>query len=191
MKQPYHHGNLKQELLEAGIKMVQSEGIEKLSLRRLASICGVSEAAPYSHFANKEELLLAMQNHVAEQLLRHLKEAAERTNPPDSPAAVLNMGKAYVAFFTENPAYYSFLFMQQCIKIDLSMKEEAEDFPPFRYYKDKVYQVYTKEGMSEERIKYGIIAMWAKVHGIAAMTSMKYVTKDFEWEDALDKILVE
>lgn len=191
MKQSYHHGNLRNELIEAGIKMVQQVGIEKLSLRKLAAQCGVSEAAPYSHFANKEELLKAMQEYVTELLMRYLKEAVEHTKNPKSPTAILNMGKAYVLFFMDNPEYYSFLFMQQCVKIDLSMNENSKNFPPFQFYKDKAYEVYRTEGFSEERIKYGIIAMWAKVHGIAAITSMKYVTKDFAWEEVLDQILIE
>lgn len=191
MKQSYHHGNLRQELIEAGIQAVQRDGIEKLSLRKLAALCGVSEAAPYSHFSNKEELLSAMQDHVAEQLMQYLKEAEEHTEDPDSPRAILNMGKAYVLFFMEYPEYYSFLFMQQPVKIDLSAAGNAESFPPFQYYRDKVYQVYRKEGMSEKRIQCGMIAMWAKVHGVAAITSMKSVTRDFEWEAVLNEILVE
>lgn len=191
MKKAYHHGNLKQELIEQGIKMVQQEGIEKLSLRRLATQVGVSEAAPYSHFANKNELLQAMQGHVTEQLMKCLQRAVENTDAPDSTDAVLNMGKAYVLFFMENPAYYGFLFAHGDIRIDLSMKENEENYPPFQYYRDMAYRVYRKEGFSEERIKYGVVAMWAKVHGIAAITSMKYVTKDFKWEEVLEEILVE
>lgn len=191
MKQAYHHGNLKNDLIQAGIRMVQEDGIEKLSLRKLASKCGVSEAAPYSHFANKEELLSAMQDYVTNQLMNSLKSAVERSDKPDEPQAILNMGKAYVMFFMKNPEYYSFLFMHQDIKIDLTREGDSKMFPPFQYYRDKVFQVYRKQGLSEERIRYGMIAMWAKAHGIAAITSMKYVTKDFDWEDALDRILVE
>ena len=113
MKQSYHHGNLRQELIEAGIRMVQQVGIEKLSLRKLAACCGVSEAAPYSHFANKDEFVSAMQEFVTEQLLACLKGAVEQTEYQDSPLAILNMGKAYVLFFIKNPEYYNFLFMQQ------------------------------------------------------------------------------
>lgn len=191
MKQTYHHGNLRKELIEAGIKMVQQVGMEKLSLRKLASLCGVSEAAPYSHFSNKEELLKAMQEYVTEMLMRCLTEAVEYTDNPNSPTTILNMGKAYVLFFMKNPEYYSFLFMQQDLKIDLSMKDNLPNYAPFQYFKDKAYQVYGNEGMTVERIKYGIIAMWAKVHGIAAIAAMKGVTKDFEWEDVLEQILVE
>lgn len=191
MDNNYHHGDLKIQLIKTGLHMIQEDGINKLSLRKLARICNVSEAAPYSHFKNKDELLAAIQEYVTEQLLKCLKEAYERTEHGNSPEAILNMGKAYVQFFIEYPEYYSFLFAQSCLKIDLSSDIRSNDFEPFRYYKEKAYSVYRNEGICEERIKYGVIAMWAKVHGIASIASMKGVNKDFEWEDALEKILVE
>ena len=77
------------------------------------------------------------------------------------------------------------------MKINLSTKNSAEDFLPFQYFKEKAYSVYRNKNFSENRIKYGVIAMWAKVHGIAAIASMKGIEKGFEWEDVLEKILVE
>lgn len=64
MEKKYHHGDLKTELIKAGLQMIQEKGIEKVSLRKLAAMCNVSEAAPYSHFKNKEELLFAIQEYV-------------------------------------------------------------------------------------------------------------------------------
>ena len=191
MEKKYHHGDLKIQLIKTGLHMIQEDGTNKLSLRRLAQMCNVSEAAPYSHFKNKEELLIAIQEYVTEQLLTCLKDAYKRTEQNNSPIAILNMGKAYVQFFIKYPEYYTFLFTGPYLKIDLSMEDETNAFEPFQYYKEKAYVIYQREGFSEERIKYGIIAMWAKVHGIAAIASMKGINKDFEWEDVLDKILVE
>ena len=59
----YHHGNLRQSLLENSLQLLCNEGIEGLSLRRLAELTGVSRAAPYHHFKDKQALLAA----VAEQ----------------------------------------------------------------------------------------------------------------------------
>lgn len=191
MDKKYHHGDLKIQLIKSGLHMIQEDGVNKLSLRRLAQMCNVSEAAPYSHFKNKEELLVAIQEYVTEQLLKCLKDAYENTEYSNSPIAILNMGKAYVQFFINYPEYYSFLFVQPYLKIDLCMGNEPNAFEPFQYYKDKAYSIYQNEGFCEERIKYGIIAMWAKVHGLAAIASMQGIHKDFEWEDVLDKILVE
>jgi len=191
MDKKYHHGDLKIQLIKSGLHMIQEDGVNKLSLRRLAQMCNVSEAAPYSHFKNKEELLVAIQEYVTQQLLKCLKDAYENTEYSNSPIAILNMGKAYVQFFINYPEYYSFLFAQSYLKIDLCMGNEPNAFEPFQYYKDKAYSIYQNEGFDEERIKYGIIAMWAKVHGLAAIASMQGIHKDFEWEDVLDKILVE
>ena len=191
MEKKYHHGDLKVELIRAGLQMIQENGIKKVSLRKLAEKCNVSEAAPYSHFKNKDELLIAIQEYITEQLQKCLEDAYEKTENENSPEAMLNMGKAYVLFFMKYPEYYSFLFTQPCIQIDLSINNRENDFAPFRYYKEKAYLVYRNEGICDERIKYGIINMWATVHGIAAIASMKGVQKDFEWEDVLEQILVE
>lgn len=191
MKTKYHHGDLKVELIKTGLKMIQEKGMENLSLRKLSAICNVSEAAPYSHFKNKEELLTAMQEYITGQLQNHLESAYDNSEKKDSPDSILNMGKAYILFFEQYPEYYSFLFAQPCIKIDLSMDMYEDNFPPFQYFKERAYFVYRKKGFSDERIKYGVIAMWAKVHGLAAIVSMKYVKTDFEWKNVLEKILVE
>lgn len=191
MDKKYHHENLRIELIKAGIHMIQEMGIEKLSLRKLAKQCNVSEAAPYSHFKNKDELLFAMHEYITQQLQNCLEEAYESTERKDSPDAIMNIGKAYVMFFIQYPEYYTFLFTQPCVKINLSTKNSAEDFLPFQYFKEKAYSVYRNKNFSENRIKYGVIAMWAKVHGIASIASMKGIEKDFEWEDVLEKILVE
>ena len=66
-KKSYHHNNLKNELIEKGIELVSNYGLSQLSLRKVAQSCNVSHAAPYSHFANKEELVAAMQLHITEQ----------------------------------------------------------------------------------------------------------------------------
>lgn len=191
MKAKYHHGDLKIELIKTGLKMIQENGIEKLSLRKLSAICKVSEAAPYSHFKNKNELLTAMQEYVTQQLQNHLESAYENTEKKHSPNSILNIGKAYVLFFLKYPEYYTFLFTQPCVKIDLSMKSCKNSFSPFQYFKERAYFVYGQKGFTDEEIKYGIIAMWAKVHGLAAIASMKYIITDFEWENVLEKILIE
>ena len=132
-----------------------------------------------------------MQNFVTEKLMLCLKTAANEPEDVQTRRTILNMGKAYVIFFIDHPAYFTFLFFQPNFKIDLSSNLNSADYPPFQFFKETAYRVYLKEGLSEERIKYGIVAMWAKVHGIASIASLDTVSADFIWEEALDKILVE
>lgn len=182
----YHHNNLKNDLLEYGLKMIGEEGIDKLSLRKLARICGVSEAAPYSHFKNKNHLINEMKRYVADKLYIRLYEASLNSFAPD---CILEVGKAYVEFAKEQPDYFNFLFNQADINIDLSMKN-SEDFKPFNFFRDKSYEVYRKLGYDDDSIKFGIISMWTQVHGIAIIASMKNVTTDFDWSDVLERLLV-
>lgn len=186
----YHHNNLKSALLEAGLKMIREEGVEKLSLRKLARICGVSEAAPYSHFENKDHLLDEMKRFVEEKLYYSLLCAYESSMQKDEPGCILEMGKAYVDFALKQPDYFHFIFDQANINIDLSMESDA-DFSPFKLFKDKSYEIYRRHGMDNDAIKYGIVSMWTRVHGIAMIASMKNVKTDFDWISVLDRLLVE
>ena len=63
---PYHHGNLKEEFIEKGLEYIDKYGIENLSMRKLAESIGVSSAAPYAHFRNKEAFLDSIQEHITE-----------------------------------------------------------------------------------------------------------------------------
>lgn len=106
----YHHGNLKQQLLDEGLKLLREEGIKKFSLRKLARRCNVSHTSPYRHFSNKEELILAIAREIQGRFNRALKEGLASVE--GSPKEKLNaMGKSYVYFFLKNPDYLELLFL--------------------------------------------------------------------------------
>ena len=189
MGKPYHHGNLRRCLIEKGIEIINTEGEENLSMRKLGLACGVSGAAPYSHFNSKEKLLEAMQEYVVERLMKKMNAAIETCEDKDSTEVIMKMGKEYVIFFIENPDYYSFLFARANLKIDLTMGENVDNTPPFQLFIENAYRIYRKLDYVEEDIKYGIVSMWATVHGLAAIASMKNVTTDFKWEEVLERIL--
>ena len=97
MSDNYHHGNLRQALIDAGIKIINESGEESLSLRKVAAKCNVSHAAPYAHFKDKDELIEAMKASVTQQFTETLTKAVE--DAPDAESAILEMGKNYVLFF--------------------------------------------------------------------------------------------
>lgn len=106
----YHHGNLKQQLLDEGLKLLSEEGIKNFSLRKLARRCNVSHTSPYRHFSSKEELILAIAGEIQNKFNTALKEGLASTE--GSAEEKLNaMGKAYVYFFLDNPDYLDLLFL--------------------------------------------------------------------------------
>ncbi|MDO5559894.1 MAG: TetR/AcrR family transcriptional regulator [Oscillospiraceae bacterium] len=188
----YHHGNLKNALIEAGIEIINESGEEYLSLRKVAARCGVSSAAPYSHFANKEEMILAMQDYVTDRFMTHLKKSVESCSEPYSDEAVLKLGEGYILFFLENPQYFSFLFSQPCMKVQLSLCEDQNgNFPPYDFFRQMVihYEEAKGNSLSDDELEIAIIKLWSTVHGISAIAAMKNVRWNKRWEDQIRYLL--
>ena len=189
MNKSYHHGNLRIALIEAGIEIINKDGLNQLSLRKTASLCNVSHAAPYSHFNNKEELLEAMQNHVASRFTALFEDIIENSDKA-CPDVIKKMGAAYISFFIDNPKYFNFLFFKGNMKINLSIKESEKDsFSAFQIFKETAIKIFKNLGMSEEQIQNLIIINWAIVHGIASIATMKGVTYDKDWKAKIEELL--
>jgi AcrR family transcriptional regulator len=108
-KGQYHHGNLRAALVDAGAIVLESRGVEALSLREAARRAGVSQTAPYRHFENKQALLAAVAGDGFQLLLEELKAAAVPYE--DDPAeAITAMGAAYINFAAEQPARFRLMF---------------------------------------------------------------------------------
>ena len=105
----YHHGNLRAELLNTAIEQLRENGVEDLSLRALARAVGVSQTAPYRHFADKNELLAAMATAGYRDLLDALRRAGAATG--DCPQEqLLAFAHAYVDYAARNPQLFKLMF---------------------------------------------------------------------------------
>ncbi|HBE77196.1 MAG TPA: TetR family transcriptional regulator [Firmicutes bacterium] len=186
----YHHGDLKNSLIENGIELINQEGAKQFSLRKVAALCGVSQAAPYSHFRNKEDLLKAMRDYVIEQFMNILMKTIQSCPNQNDPVILVQMGKSYVMFFIQHPQYFTFLFSQSGVAINLSMKNDVtNNFPPFELFKTIAWPVLGESGFPEAKRKDAIISMWATVHGLAAIATMKNVYYDEDWELKIEDII--
>lgn len=108
-KNTYHHGDLRQSLIDAAIALISEEGISELSLRQVARRVGVSHNAPYRHFADKDALLAA----VAEQGFQSLRvamESAQAGIAAGSSQRLTAIGVAYVEFALAHPFHYRLMF---------------------------------------------------------------------------------
>jgi AcrR family transcriptional regulator len=108
-KDAYHHGDLKRAVLDEAVALVGEQGTRSLTLREVARRLGVTPAAPYRHFADKEALLAA----VAEEGYRMLAEqmsAATRAAGTDPRVRLAALGAAYLRFALLRPAHYAVTF---------------------------------------------------------------------------------
>jgi AcrR family transcriptional regulator len=105
---PYHHGNLRQALLDEAVATIRAEGVHALTLREIGARVGVSRTALYRHFADKRALLAAVATDGFRTLREHLLAAWESGG--HDRAALEAMGLAYVRFANANPSHYRVMF---------------------------------------------------------------------------------
>jgi len=169
-KSTYHHGDLKQSLLRAAHAMLKQTGIDGVTLRKLAERVGVSRAAPYHHFANKNELLCA----IAEQGFTDWQQRAEviRQDPSLQPRQRFRrFFFDYVIYATENPELYELMFGRIIWKTDSStdsLKQVA--YPSFQYQLELVRE-WQAQGVlpdTQDPLRLSQVT-WSTMHGLARL----------------------
>lgn len=108
----YHHGNLRQALLDEASRVLEDEGVEAISFRALARSLGVSHAAPGHHFADRHALLAALGTLGFETFADALEQAMEGL---EEDAWLGAIGKAYVRFALANPELYRLMFTSRLL----------------------------------------------------------------------------
>lgn len=108
-KGQYHHGNLRAALIDGALIVLETHGVEALSLREAARRAGVSQTAPYRHFKDKQALLAAVAGDGFQLLLEDIKSAS-RPYEDDPAEAITAMGAAYIHFATDQPARFRLMF---------------------------------------------------------------------------------
>jgi AcrR family transcriptional regulator len=166
----YQHGNLREALVQAGLKLLSEGGVEGLSLRAAAQLAGVSHAAPYRHFKDKDALVAA----IAEQGFRLLTASmrAELALLDASQAADLHqrlaaVGKGYVQFALQHPSYLRVIFGGVLAK--------DRTTPELKLAGNEAYE--TLRGLVADGVARGelvggdadtlSLACWSMVHGLS------------------------
>src|SRR6185312_8156114 len=105
---PYHHGDLRNALLESARSILEKDGLEALSLRAVARGAGVSHAAPYRHFPNHESLLVELAIEGFVELRAEIVASAGGSGHESD--RIASIGAAYMRFVARRPALASLMF---------------------------------------------------------------------------------
>lgn len=164
---PYHHGDLRHALVEAGLKVLAEQGASGLNLREVARVAGVSHAAPYRHFADKEALVAA----IAEDGFRQLQAALQKAQAkaPRTPSQhFVAMGQCYVQFALKHPAHFRVMF---------TSTRDAETQPEL-YALSKCGFLMLMDAIAAGQANGVLVAgdpegfaktLWATMHGLAVL----------------------
>jgi AcrR family transcriptional regulator len=166
-RQPYHHGALKPALVRAARLILESDGLDALTLRRTARQVGVSQTAPYRHFASKEALLAE----VARDGFRNLTAAvvaAKRGAGDDLLAQFRAQAIAYVRFAVDNPARYRLMFGPELQRAHHPrLAKEAER--GFKVIEEAIIAGQRASNFRHGSARHAASAVWACVHGLSQL----------------------
>ena len=121
-KKTYHHGDLKNALIKAGVDILAKDGVGGLSLRKVASKAGVSHSAPYSHFADKQALIAAISTEGFRQLYERVSAVAEEYKTKPS-RQLVEVAWAYVQFALDDRDRFKVMFS--------GILEKEREYPEF------------------------------------------------------------
>jgi AcrR family transcriptional regulator len=164
----YHHGDLRNALIQAGLELLAEGGVQELDLRKVARRAGVSHAAPYRHFADKQALIAAINEEgfhlLAERIRSTLREVSDE--PVEQ---LLGVALAYVRFAKENPWLMREMFSGLTI--------ERETFESLHNASKSVYLQYAeviRRGQERGKIVDGdptalAGVLWSVLHGLAML----------------------
>jgi AcrR family transcriptional regulator len=168
-KRPYHHGDLRAALIEAALSLVEEHGVKGLALSDAARQAGVSVAAPYRHFKDKEALLaeIAAEGFV---LFRDALARAAQNNLNDKVQRLVEMGVAYVDFALEHRSHFKVMWESGIPK---------GKYPEMGKVGDEAYLLLEKAVIDllpeapSGRQQALVAASWSIVHGYASLTLEK------------------
>jgi AcrR family transcriptional regulator len=169
---PYHHGDLQRALVDAAQTILEREGPAALSLRAVAREAGVSPAAPYHHFKDKDELISAVAKRGFEMLADAMRAAAaERQTDAERSLAI---GVAYVCFARDHPAMYHTMF-------DANRKRDPKFSGAGGRHQSSAYLMAFElrerqaaaQGAKPIDAELSTIANWCAAHGLAELCQSK------------------
>jgi len=168
LRRGYHHGNLKEALIEAALTLISEKGAGSLTFADAARAAGVSAAAPYRHFRDRDALLAE----VAQRGFRLLAESLTKAwgdGGPEPTQALHRVGKAYLSFAREEPAYYTAMFESGVdIGADPALRAVAEAaFGAVRTAVEAV--VATLPPGARPPALMMTLHIWSQAHGIASL----------------------
>jgi len=165
-KRPYHHGNLREALLEAAIRLVAEAGPTGFTLREVARRAGVSHNAPYRHFRDKGELLAAVAAQGFRELKRAMLDASWEIGA--SNITVKRSGLAYISFALRRPEHFTVMFDAPISQANYPERDEAAE-QAFGTLVGFVEACQSEGQLPRNDTLQRALAAWSLVHGIAKL----------------------
>lgn len=171
-KDNYHHGNLRQALLDTAMEALRAEGMNQLSLRGLAKRLGVTPTAVYGHFADKTDLLVELRTQGFTQLRESMREALDAL--PENTLAedkVRTLGRTYMHFAVNDSHLFDAMFFWTPDLARITSECVQEGAGSEQLLRATLVEMLRENGRepSESCAAIASFGAWALVHGISTL----------------------
>jgi AcrR family transcriptional regulator len=165
----YHHGDLANAVIDAGLRRVRQRGLDAVSGRELAGVVGVAPSAIYRHFADKDQLRAAIAQAAREQLARAMSQPkARKLTKASAYARFRAIGEAYIEFALSEPRLYAAAF-SDC-------RPSREDSPSgWSILAEALDALVATGAMPSSRRAGAELVAWSAVHGISDLLLSPYL----------------
>jgi len=165
-KSTYHHANLKEDLLNAAVRLIAEVGTEAFTLREVARRAGVSHNAPYRHFENKHDLLSAVAAQGFERLTASIERAMSEAR--DAKDRLRLCGRGYVQFGLRWPQHLRVMFdLSEAKKMSPECRRAGDR--AFQTLLDCVVGLQAEGSLPPGNPRTFAIIAWSSVHGFAKL----------------------
>ena len=183
----YHHGDLRNALIQAATTVLVEKGAAALSLREVARVAGVSHAAPYRHFRDKAALLRVLAQGGFERLTAAINTAAE--NSPHNPEQkLIEAGVAYVRNALQHPEITRLMFAAT-IEPPQDRAYLVASAASYEALLDIIREGIEQGSFRQQPPQQLVLVAWASMHGLAMLAVASLLEVDVDDEQALDTLI--
>jgi len=166
----YHHGNLREALIQAAVELIEHDGLDGLSVREAAKRAGVSPGAPFRHFASKTALLTAVAEQATQRLRTRVEAALAKVADAPPLVRVGAIGHAYIEWARAHPTHFRVISERSLIDYDASPTLRSDN----EAIRAKMHALFSEafaqgEGTAGAEVAHAQVASRALVYGLARM----------------------
>jgi AcrR family transcriptional regulator len=174
VRQPYHHGNLREALVEASIDLVREGGPGAIVLREAARRVGVSPNAAYRHFAALPDLVCAVAERARADLSESMKAEAKRRRHVDNPRAdalelLRAVGRGYILFALRDPGMFAVAFPFAKTTVGPPPEDTGNPTSPWAVLNEALDAMIAAGMLAIDDRGAAAAAAWAAVHGMSQL----------------------
>ena len=173
-KKQYHHGDLKKLLIMSVVEAVKNDNLEKFSIREAARLLEVSPAAPYNHFNDKQELILASIYFCKNEFINYLKNKI-LINESHTNKKLAVIGKSYLQYANDNPEVFIFMFSQT-----LSNNDRINNYQEFhQLFLTAINESFNLDDLRKRvSMNSAVNAAWSIIHGTACLIASRTLSDE-------------